>query len=55
MSNSNKNKEEKNKPEGYRGALRQRLLNEGIGSWSKVRILKGDAKYEGVLDRKSVV
>jgi len=48
MSNSS-NKTDKNEPEGYRGVLRQRLLQEGISAWSKVRILKGDAKYEGVL------
>jgi glutamyl-tRNA(Gln) amidotransferase subunit D len=36
-------------PEGYRGALRERLINEGIRTWSKVRIAKGSATYEGVL------
>jgi glutamyl-tRNA(Gln) amidotransferase subunit D len=38
-----------NEPEGYRGALRERLLVEGIRTWSKVRITKGNATYEGVL------
>ena len=38
-----------NGPEGYRGALRQRLIKEGIRTWSKVKVLKGDATYEGVL------
>ncbi len=36
-------------PEGYRGALRQRLIKEGIRTWSKVRITKGKATYEGLL------
>jgi glutamyl-tRNA(Gln) amidotransferase subunit D len=49
MPNFNRDREEKNEPEGYRGALRQRLLQEGIGTWSKLRILKGNATYEGVL------
>jgi glutamyl-tRNA(Gln) amidotransferase subunit D len=36
-------------PEGYRGTLRQRLIKEGIRTWSKVRITKGKATYEGLL------
>jgi len=48
MSDMNK-KVEKTEPEGYRGTLRQRLLREGIGTWSRVKILKDGAKYEGVL------
>ncbi len=36
-------------PEGYRGALRDRLVNEGIRTWSKVKITKGKATYEGLL------
>lgn len=38
-----------NEPEGYRGALRERLIKEGIGTWSYVRITKGTAAYEGLL------
>lgn len=38
-----------NEPEGYRGALRERLIKEGIGTWSHVRITKGTAAYEGLL------
>jgi glutamyl-tRNA(Gln) amidotransferase subunit D len=38
-----------NGPEGYRGALRERLLKEGIRTWSKVKITKNDATYEGLL------
>ena len=38
-----------NAPEGYRGALRNRLVKEGIRTWSQVRITKGEAVYEGVL------
>ena len=40
---------EKNEPEGYRGALRERLVREGIRTWSKVKITKGNATYEGLL------
>lgn len=36
-------------PEGYRGVLRERLIHEGITTWSKVRITKGKAVYEGLL------
>jgi glutamyl-tRNA(Gln) amidotransferase subunit D len=36
-------------PEGYRGALRERLVRERIRTWSKVRVTKGKAVYEGVL------
>jgi len=42
-------KVEKNEPEGYRGALRERLVHDGIRTWSKVRINKGNATYEGLL------
>jgi glutamyl-tRNA(Gln) amidotransferase subunit D len=38
-----------NEPEGYRDALRERLVKEGIRTWSKVRITKGNATYEGLL------
>jgi glutamyl-tRNA(Gln) amidotransferase subunit D len=38
-----------NGPEGYRGALRDRLVNDGIRTWSKVKITKGKATYEGLL------
>jgi glutamyl-tRNA(Gln) amidotransferase subunit D len=38
-----------NGPEGYRGALRERLLKEGIRTWSKVKITKNNARYEGLL------
>jgi glutamyl-tRNA(Gln) amidotransferase subunit D len=38
-----------NEPEGYRGALRERLVKEGIRTWSKVKIAKGNATYEGLL------
>ena len=36
-------------PEGYKGALRERLIKENIGTWSIVRIKKGNAMYEGVV------
>jgi glutamyl-tRNA(Gln) amidotransferase subunit D len=36
-------------PEGYRGALRERLIRERIRTWSKVRITKDKATYEGLL------
>jgi len=42
-------KKGKNEPEGYRGALRERLVGEGIRTWSKVKVTKGNAVYEGVL------
>lgn len=42
-------KSEEKGPEGYRGALLDRLLCEGVKTWSKVRIVKGNAKYEGLL------
>jgi glutamyl-tRNA(Gln) amidotransferase subunit D len=38
-----------NEPEGYRGTLRERLVKEGIRTWSKVKIAKGNATYEGLL------
>jgi glutamyl-tRNA(Gln) amidotransferase subunit D len=38
-----------NEPEGYRSTLRERLIKEGIGTWSEVRITKGNAVYEGLL------
>lgn len=41
--------EHDNSPEGYRGLLRERLIREGIRAWSRVRITKGNAKYEGVV------
>jgi len=40
---------EDGEPEGYRGALRERLLKDGIRTWSKVKVTKGNAVYEGVL------
>lgn len=36
-------------PEGYRDALRDRLIREGVRTWSKVRITKGNSTYEGLL------
>jgi glutamyl-tRNA(Gln) amidotransferase subunit D len=36
-------------PDGYRGPLRERLVRERIQAWSKVRITKGRARYEGLL------
>ncbi len=50
--NSETKKEEQKvvrEPTGYRGKLRTRLENEGIGVWSQVRVKKGDALYEGVI------
>jgi len=44
-----KEKNGKNDPEGYRGSLRERLLKEGIRTWSKVKITKNNATYEGLL------
>ncbi len=38
-----------NEPEGYRGKLRERLMKEGIKSWSKVVVKKENAHYEGLL------
>ncbi|MFW9851839.1 MAG: Glu-tRNA(Gln) amidotransferase subunit GatD [Candidatus Thorarchaeota archaeon] len=38
-----------NDPEGYRGALRKRLIKEQIKTWSKVSVKKGNATYEGLL------
>ena len=46
---SKKESAEDNGPEGYRGALRERLLQDGIRTWSMVKITKGNAVYEGVL------
>lgn len=45
----NNKKPGENDPEGYRGALRERLTKEGIRTWSKVRITKGEAIYDGLL------
>jgi len=42
-------KTNENEPEGYRGHLRERLVHERIRTWSKVRITKGKATYEGLL------
>jgi len=42
-------KKDRNEPEGYRGVLRERLIEEKIRTWSTVKITKGDATYEGVL------
>jgi len=36
-------------PEGYRSQLRDRLIKEKIRTWSKVRVTKGSAHYEGLL------
>lgn len=47
MSDMKENAE--NSPEGYRGCLRERLVKDGIRTWSKVCITKGHATYEGVL------
>jgi glutamyl-tRNA(Gln) amidotransferase subunit D len=44
-----KDSAEDGEPEGYRGALRERLLKDGIRTWSKVKVTKGNAVYEGVL------
>ena len=46
---SNRKESGNNEPEGYRGALRDRLIREGVRTWSKVRITKGKATYEGLL------
>ena len=46
---SGEGENEENVPEGYRGALRERLIKKGIRTWSKVRVTKGKAVYEGVL------
>lgn len=43
MSNNNTG------PEGYRGALRERLIKEGVKTWNQLRIKKGEAVYEGLL------
>jgi glutamyl-tRNA(Gln) amidotransferase subunit D len=45
----NSDKTDDEGPEGYRGPLRERLIKEGIRTWSKVRITKGKAVYEGLL------
>src|SRR4030042_5443063 len=45
----NNKKPSENDPEGYRGALRERLTKEGIRTWGKVRIIKGKATYDGLL------
>lgn len=37
------------KPEGYKGKLLKRLLQEGVGVWSEVRVEKSNAVYEGVI------
>jgi glutamyl-tRNA(Gln) amidotransferase subunit D len=36
-------------PEGYRGQLRERLIKDKIRTWSKVKVTKGSAHYEGLL------
>jgi len=46
---SKEEKSENKGPEGYRGALLERLIKQGIRTWSKVRITKGNARYEGLL------
>ncbi len=46
---SEEEKFENKGPEGYRGALLERLIKQGIRTWSKVRITKGTARYEGLL------
>ncbi len=38
-----------NDPEGYRGALRERLIRDGIRTWGRIRVTKGSATYEGLL------
>ena len=38
-----------NDPEGYRGELRERLIREHIRTWSKVKVKKDNAIYEGLL------
>lgn len=46
---SEEEKFENKGPEGYRGALLERLIKQGIRTWSKVGITKGNARYEGLL------
>ena len=46
---SEEEKFENKGPEGYRGALLERLIKQGIRTWSNVRITKGNARYEGLL------
>ncbi|MHA1518637.1 MAG: Glu-tRNA(Gln) amidotransferase subunit GatD [Promethearchaeota archaeon] len=36
-------------PTGYRGTLRQRLIEKNIGAWSIVKVTRGNAVYEGVV------
>jgi glutamyl-tRNA(Gln) amidotransferase subunit D len=36
-------------PDGYRGALLERLIKEGLRTWSVVRATKGNAVFEGIL------
>jgi len=48
-NHSDKKKNDENDPEGYRGALRERLIRDGIRTWGKVRITKNNAVYEGLL------
>ena len=43
-----------NDPEGYRGELRERLIRENIRTWSKVKVKKDNAIYEGLLLPRSV-
>lgn len=43
-----------NDPEGYRGELRERLIREHIRTWSKVKVKKDNAIYEGLLLPRSV-
>jgi glutamyl-tRNA(Gln) amidotransferase subunit D len=49
MSREKKKTTSEEGPAGYRGALRARLLKERIRTWSRVRIRKGKATYEGLL------
>jgi glutamyl-tRNA(Gln) amidotransferase subunit D len=46
---NNKKSVKEGDPEGYRGTLRERLIRDGVRTWSKVRVTKGNAVYEGVL------
>ncbi len=36
-------------PEGYRGKLRERLIKEGVSTWSQLKVTKNDAEYVGIL------
>ena len=48
MSENQSNTPKKD-PEGYKGALRERLIKENVGVWSVVEITKQNAKYSGTL------